>query len=83
MDFTHLPHSCGVSPSLYLIQRSIWEVHLVFFSSLSPAHSLRRDGGDELYHTFFDGLAKALDELQTGNSSDALVSSIGSKRGVY
>jgi hypothetical protein len=38
--------------------------------------------GGELYHTFLDGLAVMLDELQMGNPSDALVPFTGSKHEV-
>ena len=38
--------------------------------------------GGEPNHTFLDGLAMALDELQIGNLSEALAPFTGSKRGV-
>jgi hypothetical protein len=37
----------------------------------------------ELYDAFLDGLAMAFDELQTGDSSEALVPFAISKRGVH
>jgi hypothetical protein len=36
----------------------------------------------ESYHAFLDGLEMTLGELQTGNPSEAMVPSTGSKRGV-
>jgi hypothetical protein len=38
--------------------------------------------GGEPNHTFLDGLAMALDELQTGNLSEVLVPFVGSKHRV-
>jgi hypothetical protein len=38
--------------------------------------------GHESNHTFLDGLAMALDEVQMGNLSEALVPFTGSKRRV-
>jgi hypothetical protein len=52
------------------------------FSLLYPTHPLGGNGGCELYHTFLNGLAMGLGELQPSNPSEALVPSIGSKRRV-
>ena len=47
------------------------------FLSYSSPHILSAGmRGGESYHTFLDGLAMEFDELQTGNSSEALVPSV-------
>jgi hypothetical protein len=52
----------------------------LFYSPLSI--SFVAMGAGEQNHTFLDGLAMALGELQMGNPSKALVASVGSKHGV-
>jgi hypothetical protein len=48
-------------------------VFLVYSPLHIPFAGMR---GGESYHTFLDGLAMEFDELQTGNSSEALVPSV-------
>jgi hypothetical protein len=66
--------------SLCSMQRSIWGSSCLFYSPPHISSAAMRGG--ESNHSFLDGLAVALGELQTGNLSEALGPFVGSKRGI-
>jgi hypothetical protein len=70
-DFSILPFSCGTSPRVSARCRDPLKGLSRTFVLLSPMNPFRGDGVGEPNHTFLNGLAMALVELQMGNLSEA------------
>jgi hypothetical protein len=70
--FSHLPYSCGTNPESLLGAKIRLGVVPSFCFTLPRASPFAVMDGGEPNHAFLDGLAMTVDELQTGNSSEAL-----------